>query len=72
MPLETVNISPRIGVEIKADAATMLGGAPVGAFAASEAAPVVKQVPPSIRVIAAERRELVETLSVNGSIVAPS
>ena len=27
MPLETVNISPRIGVEIKADAATMLSGA---------------------------------------------
>lgn len=27
MPLETENLTPRIGVEIKADAATMLGGA---------------------------------------------
>ena len=51
-------------------AATMLGGMPAASFAASEAAPVVKQVPPSIRVVAAERRELVETLSVNGTIVA--
>lgn len=33
-------------------------------------APVVKQAPPSIRVVAAERRELVETLSVNGTIIA--
>lgn len=51
-------------------AATMFAGTPAPAFAASEAAPAVKQVPPSIRVVAAERRELVETLSVNGSIVA--
>lgn len=51
-------------------AATMLGGMPAASFAASEAAPVIKQVPPSIRVVAAERRELVETLSVNGTIVA--
>jgi len=51
-------------------AATMLTGTPAASFAASEAAPVVKQVPPSIRVVAAEKRELVETLSVNGSIVA--
>lgn len=48
----------------------MLSGTPAASFAASEAAPVVKQVPPSIRVVAAERRELVETLSVNGTIVA--
>ena len=51
-------------------AATMLAGTPAASYAASEAAPVVKQVPPSIRVVAAEKRELVETLSVNGSIVA--
>jgi HlyD family secretion protein len=51
-------------------AATMLAGGPAASFAASEAAPVVKQAPPSIRVVAAERRELVETLSVNGTIVA--
>ncbi len=50
-------------------AATMLV-APAASFAASEAVPAVKQVPPSIRVVAAERRELVETLSVNGTIVA--
>ncbi len=48
----------------------MLAGAPAASLAASEAAPVVRQVPPSIRVVAAEKRELVETLSVNGSIVA--
>ncbi len=51
-------------------AATMLGSMPAASFAASEAAPIVKQVPPSIRVVAAERRELVETLSVNGTIVS--
>src|SRR5690606_8934115 len=51
-------------------AASMFAGTPAVSFAASEAAPVVKQVPPSIRVVAAERRELVETLSVNGTIVA--
>ncbi len=51
-------------------AATIFGGVPAASFAASEAAPVVRQVPPSIRVVAAERRELVETLSVNGTIVA--
>jgi HlyD family secretion protein len=50
--------------------ATMVGGMPVASFAESEAAPVIKQAPPSIRVTAAERRELVETLSVNGTIVA--
>ena len=51
-------------------AATILGVAPATSFAASEAAPIVKQAPPSIRVVSAERRELVETLSVNGTIVA--
>ena len=40
-------------------AATMLGGTPAASFAASEAAPIVKQAPPSIRVVSAERRELV-------------
>lgn len=48
----------------------MLGGTPAASFAASEASPIVKQVPPSIRVVASEKRELVETLSVNGTIVA--
>lgn len=51
-------------------AATMLASAPGAAFAAGEAAPTVKQAPPSIRVVAAQRRELVEKLSVNGTIVA--
>src|SRR5690554_4390956 len=37
---------------------------------AAEAASVARQAPPSIRVVAAERRELVEKLSVNGTIVA--
>lgn len=50
--------------------ATMLAAAPAVSFAAEEAAPVVKQAPPSIRVVTAEKRELVETLSVNGTIVA--
>lgn len=39
-------------------------------FAAGETDPVVKQAPPAIRVVAAERRELTEALSVNGTIVA--
>ena len=62
--------SPLVRAATALLAATMLAGTPVASFAASEAAPVVKQVPPSIRVVAAEKRELVETLSVNGSIVA--
>lgn len=61
--------SPAVRVAATLLAATLLA-APAASFAASEAAPVVKQVPPSIRVVAAERRELVETLSVNGTIVA--
>lgn len=44
---------------------------PAGLSAAALAAePVVAPTPPAIRVVAAERRELVATLSVNGSIVA--
>lgn len=40
-------------------------------FAAAEtAAPAVAQTPPAIRVVAAARRELVERLSVNGTIKA--
>jgi HlyD family secretion protein len=62
--------SPLVRAATALLAATMLGGVPAASFAASEAAPIVKQVPPSIRVVAAERRELVETLSVNGTIVA--
>jgi HlyD family secretion protein len=50
--------------------AILIGGVPVQSFAAGPAVAAVKQVPPSIRVVAAERRELVETLSVNGTIVA--
>ncbi len=59
----------RSGVVAALLSATMLGGVP-SSYAAGEAAPAVRQVPPSIRVVAAERRELVETLSVNGTIVA--
>jgi HlyD family secretion protein len=51
-------------------AATALAGLPSQGMAASEAAPVVTQAPPAIRVVTAERKELVETLSVNGTIVA--
>lgn len=51
-------------------AATVACGLPAVSHAANSAAPVVRQAPPSIRVVAAERRELVENLSVNGSIVA--
>ena len=51
-------------------AATALSGLPAVAHATGEAAPAVVQAPPAIRVVTAEMRELVETLSVNGSIVA--
>ncbi|MFI0843290.1 efflux RND transporter periplasmic adaptor subunit [Mesorhizobium sp. IMUNJ 23232] len=51
-------------------AATMLAGLPSPSVAASEAAPATTQAPPAIRVITAERKELVEILSVNGTIVA--
>lgn len=56
-------------------AALLAGGAVVAtiaptSFAAPETEPIVKQKPPSIRVIAAERRELVEKLSVTGTVVA--
>ncbi len=37
---------------------------------AADPAPVVKHTPPAIRVATAEMRELIETLSVNGTIVA--
>jgi len=50
--------------------ATMLAAVPAASFAEDDAAVVLKQAPPSIRVVAAEKRELVETLSVNGTIVA--
>ena len=48
--------------------AAIMGGFTPASFAASEAEPVV-QTPPSIRVTRAERRELVETLSVTGTIL---
>ncbi|MDQ6434493.1 efflux RND transporter periplasmic adaptor subunit [Mesorhizobium sp. LHD-90] len=52
-------------------AATMLAGVPAKSLAAGEEpAPAATQAPPAIRVITAERRELVETLAVNGTIVA--
>jgi HlyD family secretion protein len=50
--------------------AAMFGAAPSSSFAVDLSAPIVKQVPPSISVVAAEKRGLVETLSVNGTIVA--
>lgn len=51
-------------------AGAALGGFPATSVASGEAVAVVKQAPPAIRVVAAERRELVETLSVTGTIVA--
>ncbi len=42
----------------------------IAADAAANAPAAQEQAPPAIRVVAAERRELVETLSVNGTIVA--
>jgi HlyD family secretion protein len=49
--------------------AAIMGGFTPASFAASEAQPAVVQTPPSIRVTRAERRELVETLSVTGTIL---
>jgi HlyD family secretion protein len=49
--------------------AAIVGGFTPASFAASEAQPAVVQTPPSIRVTRAERRELVETLSVTGTIL---
>ena len=51
-------------------AATALNGLPTASHAADAAVPAVIQTPPAIRVVTAEKRELVETLSVNGTIVA--
>jgi HlyD family secretion protein len=51
-------------------AATALGSLPTQGFAADAAQPVVTRAPPAIRVVTAERRELVETLTVNGTVVA--
>ncbi len=47
-------------------------GVPLAAAApeVEQPAPAVVQAPPAIRVVAAERRELVETLTVSGTIVA--
>ena len=50
-------------------AAAALPVAALPAFAA-DAAPIAASPLPAIRVVAAERRELVETLSVNGTVVA--
>lgn len=50
-------------------AATFLAALPENAVA-SETAPAVTQAPPAIRVVAAERRELVETVSVTGTVIA--
>ncbi|MEQ1955365.1 efflux RND transporter periplasmic adaptor subunit [Mesorhizobium sp. CN2-181] len=49
--------------------ATMLAGVPAQVMAAGETSSATTQAPPAIRVITAERKELVETLSVNGTIV---
>jgi HlyD family secretion protein len=51
-------------------AATMLAGAPAIVHAEGGANPAVNQALPAIRVVTAGRQELVETLAVNGSIVA--
>lgn len=50
-------------------AATASIGLPAAAFAEGDTAPAVTQAPPAIRVVAAEKQELVETLSVNGTVV---
>jgi HlyD family secretion protein len=50
--------------------AAAFGGLPAAAKAASQPETVAAQTPPAIRVIAAEKRELVEILSVTGTIVA--
>ena len=49
-------------------AAIVVGFAPAS-FAASEAEPAIVQTPPSIRVTTAERREIVEKLTVTGTIL---
>jgi HlyD family secretion protein len=51
-------------------AATALSVVPSNAPAAPDTAPIVAPTPPSIRVVAAEKRQLVETLSVTGTVVA--
>ena len=52
-------------------AAALLAGLPANVFAAGETAETaIAQTPPAIRVVAASRRELVERLSVNGTIKA--
>ena len=48
----------------------LLGAAPGVSSTAGETDMVVKQAPPAIRVVTAERRELEEVLAVNGTIVA--
>jgi HlyD family secretion protein len=50
--------------------ATMLAGTPAASFAVDAEKPVTAQALPAIRVVTAARQELVETLAVNGSIVA--
>jgi HlyD family secretion protein len=57
-----------VSLGVLAGAAAVVGFAPAS-FAASEAEPAAVQTPPSIRVARAERRELVETLSVTGTIL---
>ena len=65
----------RTSVTAMALAALLAGGAmltvvPLPSLASDEPAVVVKQAPPAIRVVAAERRELVEKLTVTGTVVA--
>lgn len=50
-------------------ATTILMAVPPNGFAANEPASAATPTPPAIRVVAAERRELTETLSVTGTIV---
>ncbi|MEW9808732.1 efflux RND transporter periplasmic adaptor subunit [Mesorhizobium sp. ZMM04-5] len=65
----SVKSSPAASVLAAVLGAALLG-APSASLAAGEAAPAARQAPPSISVVAAERRGLVETLAVNGTIVA--
>src|SRR5690606_29208437 len=51
-------------------AASALAGLPSASHAVEATAAIARQAPPAIRVIAAERRELVEKLTVTGTVVA--
>ena len=69
-----MTVTFRKSVSIALFAALSLAGVGSTGFSgvarAEEPALIKKQTPPAIRVVGAAKRELVETLSVNGTIVA--